>query len=61
MNDEENTNNEEDSNDEEYTSSLGDMSERVITEYNDYIDNITFDELAKVNVQQLSTDKWIAM
>ncbi len=60
MNDED-TDDEEDSNNEEYTSSPGDVSEEVITEYDDYIDNITLDKLAKVNVQQLNLNEWIAM
>ncbi len=51
------TDNEEDSNDEKYTSSLGDVSEGVITEYDDYIDDVTLDKLAKVNVQQLNPDE----
>ncbi len=50
MNDK-NTNDEEDSNNEEYTSSLGDVSKGVITEYDNYIDDITLNELAKVNIQ----------
>ncbi len=50
MNDEEDTDNKEDSNNEEDISSPGDMSERVITGYDDYIDDVTLDKLGKVDV-----------